>query len=92
MLDQSLSPILFVPSSSKGVSIHGDNAPEEYGGGRDEGRDGMQDDLEMEGSGDEDESVEGRDEYVGVFMHGRSRGHPPRNRRFNHHWRATRHD
>ena len=90
--DHSISYAVFVPSTSKGFSIHGDNAPEDFGGGRKEVHDGMQDDLEMEGSSDEDEDVDGGDdtEDVGVLPHGRGRGRPPRSKRFNHRWRATR--
>ena len=55
MQDYSISYAVCVPSSFEGFSIHGDNAPEDFGGGKEEVDDGMQDDLEMEGSGDEDE-------------------------------------
>ena len=89
--DHSISPVVFVPSSSEGFSIHGDNASEDFGGEREEVHDGMQDDLEMEGSDDEDEGIEGGDdiEDVEVFPHGRGRGRPPWSRKFNHHWHAT---
>ena len=89
--DHSISPTLSVPSSSEGFSIHGDNVPEDSGGGREEVQDGIKDDLEMEGSGDEDEGLEGGDdiEDVGVLPHGRGRGRPPRSRKFNHRWCAT---
>ena len=92
MQDHSISPTVFVPSSSKGFSIHGDNAPEDFGGERAEVHDGMQDDLEMEGSGDDDEDVDGGDdiEDVGVLLDGRGRGRPPRSKKFNHRWCATR--
>ena len=83
--DHSISFAMSVPSSSKGFSIHGDNAPEDFGGGRKEVHNGMQHDLEMEGSGDEDKDVEGGDdtEDVGMLLHGRSRGHLPRSKKFN---------
>ena len=80
-----------MPSSSKGFSIHSDNVPEDFGGGRKVIHDDMQDDLEMDGSDDEDKGIEGGDdiEVVGVLPHGRGRGHPPRSRKFNHWWHAT---
>ena len=56
-------------SNSKDFLIDRDNAPKEYQGERKEGHDGMQDNLDMEGSSDEVEGVEGSDdiEDVGVF-------------------------
>ena len=91
ILDHSISPAVYVPFSSKGFSIDGDNVPEDFGSGREEVHDGMHDGLEMEGFGDEDEGVEGGDdtEDVGMLPHGRGRGRPPRSRNFNHRWRAT---
>ena len=78
--DHSISPTISVPSSSEGFSIHGDNAPEDFRDEREEVHDSMQDDLEMEGFGDDDEDVDGGDdtENVGVLQHGRGCGRPPR--------------
>ena len=88
--DHSLSPAVSLPSSSQGFSIHDDNAPKNFGGEREEVHDGMQDDFEMEGSGDDDEDGGDDTKDVGVLPHGRGRGRSPRSRKFNHRWRATR--
>ena len=90
MQDHSTSLAVSLPSSSEGFSIHGDNAPENFGGEREEVHDGMQDDFEMEGSGDDDEDGGDDTKDVGVLPHRRGRGRPPRSRKFNHRWRATR--
>ena len=90
MQDHSTSPAVPMLFSSEGFSIHGDNAPENFGGEREEVHDGMQDDFEMEGSGDDDEDGSDDTEDVGVLPHRRGRGRPPRSRKFNHRWRAIR--
>ena len=76
----------------KGFSIDGNNALEEYGGGREEEHNGMQNNLEVEGSGDEVEGMKGSDdiEDVGVFLFGRGCGHFPRSKKSNHSKHATR--
>ena len=88
--DHSISHAVFIPSSSEGFSVGGDTALEQFEGGRDEEHDGMQDDLEMEGFGDEDEGVEGGDdtEDVGVFPYVGGCSRTPKSRKFNHHWHA----
>ena len=88
--DHSISPIVSLPSSSKDFSIHGDNAHEDFGGEREEVHDGMHDDLEMEGSSDDDEDGGDYTKDVELLPHRRGRGRPPRNKKFNHCWRATR--
>ena len=91
MQDHSISLAVSVPSSSKGFSIHGDNALEDFEGEREEVHGGMQDDLGMEGFGEEDENLDGGDDTddVGMLPYGRGRGCPPKSKKFNHRWRAT---